>query len=222
MRPRVSGFITLALAAASVALLPATASAQTGLHGIARFGLEHGGEKVIEFEYEDGSTPDVTAGGGLHLTVGGGMQVASFGRHALDAQLDAGLKWRTIPAATNQDANWLRFPVEGLLFYRAPAGIRVGAGATVHLRNVLKSSGAVLNDRVDFRNTPGLVMQAEYVRRNLAFDLRYTALEYEIESGGGTVDASSIGVGMSFLFGRSNPATTAGNGETASRSRTHR
>ena len=65
------------------------------------------------------------------------------------------------------------------------------------MRNVLKASGEVLNDRVEFRNTPGLLLQADYIRKNLAFDLRYTAMEYEIESGGsGTVDASSIGVSI--------------------------
>ncbi len=180
MRIRCTTLAALAFAAASVPLLPSTAAAQLALHGVARFGLEHGGEKVLEFEYEDGSTPDVTAGGGLLLSLGAGAQVAQFGRQALDAQLTAGLKWRTIPAADNQDANWLRFPVEGLLFYRLPSGFRFGAGATVHLANTLKSSGAVLNNEVEFQNTPGFIVQAEYIRRNISFDLRYTMLDYEV------------------------------------------
>jgi hypothetical protein len=86
------------------------------------------------------------------------------------------------------------------------------------MANALKASGAVLNDKVEFKNTPGFLVQAGYVRNNLAFDLRYTALEYEVEGAGcpadgscdpRTVDASSIGVGMSFLFGRSSSATTS-------------
>ncbi len=210
MRTHFTTLAALAFAAAGVALPPSTASAQAALYGIARFGLEHGGEKVLEFEYEDGSTPDVTAGGGLLLSLGGGAQLAQLGRGALDAQLTAGLKWRTIPAATNQDANWLRFPLEGILFYRLPAGFRVGAGATVHLANALKSSGAVLNDKVEFKNTPGVLVQVEYIRRNLSFDLRYTMLDYEVESSGGTVGASSIGIGIGFLFGKS--VTTTGTG----------
>ena len=197
----------LALAAIGISLPPSTASAQSALYGLARFGLEHGGDKVVEFEYEDGSTPDVTAGGGLLLSVGGGSQLAQVGSGALDAQLTAGLKWRTIPAANNQDANWLRFPLEGLLFYRLPSGLRLGAGATVHLANSLKASGAVLNDKVEFKSTPGVLVQAEYIRRNLSFDLRYTMLDYETESGGATVGASSIGIGIGFRFGQS--ATTS-------------
>lgn len=128
------------------------------------------------------------------------------GAHSVDAQLNLGLKYRTIPAATNQDVTWLRFPLEGLVFYRTPVGIRLGAGAAVHLRNVMEASGAVLNSRVEFENNPGLLLQAEYVRKNIAFDLRYTGLEYEVSSGGsGTVDASSIGAGLTFFFGPSGP-----------------
>ena len=207
MRTRFTTLATLALAAAIA--VPASASAQSRIHGIARLGLEYGGDKVVEFEYEDGSTPDVTAGGGLVLTVGAGTQLAALGRNALDAQLNAGLKWRTIPEATNQDANWLRFPVEGLVFFRVPAGFRFGAGATVHFANALKASGAVLNDELEFKATPGAILQAEYMRGNMAFDLRYTMLEYETESSGGKVDASSFGVGFSFLFGRGSSTTTS-------------
>jgi hypothetical protein len=203
---RIHGIHLIALTVASsiVSLLPSTAKAQDRLRGVVRLGLEHGGDRVVSFTYEDGSTPKVTAGGGVLVTLGGAAQLVSFGAHALDAQLNMGVKWRTIPPATNQDANWLRFPVEGLLFYRTPLGLRFGAGGTVHLRNVLQASGEVLNDRVAFRNTPGLLLQADYLRGNLAFDLRYTAMKYETESSRSeTVDASSIGVGMSFFFGRS-------------------
>jgi hypothetical protein len=194
----------LIVATAAVSLLPSSASAQQGpLRGVLRLGVEYGGEKVVQFKYSDGSTPNVTAGGGLVLTAGAAAELFSRQAHSLEAQLNVGLKYRTIPPATNQDATWLRFPVEGLLFYRTPVGVRVGAGATVHLHNVLSSSGEVLNDRVEFGNKPGVLLQAEYVRRNMAFDLRYTALEYEVTKGGtGTVDASNVGLGVSFFFGQ--------------------
>jgi hypothetical protein len=195
----------LALTVAAVTLsLSTPASAQSRLRGAIRLGGEYGGDRVVQFTYDDGSTPKVTAGGGLLLTVGGALAVFTRGAHSVDAQVNLGLKYRTIPPATNQDVTWLRFPLEGLLFYRTPVGIRLGAGATVHLRNVMEASGGVLNSRVEFENRPGLLLQAEYVKRQYAFDLRYTALEYELSSGGsGTVNASSIGVGVSFFFGPS-------------------
>ncbi len=204
MRIASTRFLTLTLFTTILSIHAAPASAQSRLRGVVRLGLEHGGDRVIQFKYEDGSSPNVTAGGGLLLTAGGSVGVVTRGAHSVDAQLNLGLKYRTIPAATNQEMNWLRFPLEALLFYRTPQGIRLGAGATVHLRNVMKASGEVLNDRVEFENNPGFLLQAEYIRRNVGFDLRYTVLEYEVASGGeGTVGASSIGAGVSFFFGGS-------------------
>ena len=202
MRTRLQTLAAFAVAAALSSVPASTASAQTSYYGVVRFGGEYGGDKLLEFEYEDGTTPDVTAGGGILLSVGGGAQLVRLGRGGLDAQVSAGFKWRTIPPADNQDANWIRFPVEGLLFYRHASGVRVGGGPTVHLANKFSTSGAVLNESIEFENTPGFVVQAEYIRRNVSFDLRYTALEYEDKAGDFTVDASSIGVGISFMFGK--------------------
>lgn len=203
-------FATLAVAVVGISTLPSFAEAQGRFRGMARVGLEGGGDTVLQFEYSDGSTPDVTAGGGLLLTGGGVFEAFNVGGHAMEAQANAGLKWRTIPAATNQDANWLRIPVEGLLFYRAPMGLRLGGGATMHLRNVLAASGDAMDERIEFRNTPGWLLQGEYSFGNMSVDLRYTAMEYEVERGGsGTVDASSLGVGVSVLLGRSSKTTAA-------------
>lgn len=161
-----------------------------------------GGDKVLEFTYEDGSTPDVPAGAGILLAGGAVVRAYESAGHAFEAQVTAGVKYRTIPPATNQEATWLRFPLEAMAFYRAPGGIRLGVGPTMHVGNTLKASGAVLNDEVTFKSSPGMVLQAEYVRNNLSFDARYTALKYEVQDGGsGEVDASSFGVGISFFFG---------------------
>jgi len=171
------------------------------VRGIVRLVGEHGGDKVAELEYEDGSTPDVIAGGGVGLAVGVAVELARFGRQALDVQAALGAKYRTIPPATNQELRWLRFPAEALLFYRAPNGVRVGGGAVVHLRNRITANGEVVNDRVSFRNTPGFVVQAEYARQNVGVDLRYTALEYHpSDDRAGSLNASSVGLGFTFYL----------------------
>jgi hypothetical protein len=189
----------LATVALSTAALASSAEAQGKLRGMARLGAEVGGEQVMQFQYADGSTPDVTAGGGLLVSAGATLELIK----SVDAQVNAGWKYRTIPKASNQEASWSRFPVEALLFYRGPMGLRLGGGATMHLGNVLEASGAVLNSRVEFKNNPGFLLQAEYVMRNFSFDVRYTLMKYEVESGGsGTVDANSLGAGFSILFGR--------------------
>jgi hypothetical protein len=176
-----------------------SAQAQGKLRAMARLSAEMGGEKVIQFQYADGSTPDVTAGGGLLVSAGAALELFN----SVDAQVNAGWKYRTIPKASNQEASWSRFPVEALLFYRTPVGLRLGGGATMHVANVLEASGDVVNSRVEFKNNPGFLVQAEYVMRNFSFDVRYTVMKYEVESGGsGTVDANSLGAGFSIRFGR--------------------
>jgi hypothetical protein len=168
---------TVVAALSGLVVLGSSAQAQ-GVRGLLRLGAEFGGDEVIGFTYSDGSTPEVTAGGGLLLSAGVAVRLIPLGAHALEGQLNAGVKYRTIPPATNQSANWLRFPVEALAFYRAPMGMRVGGGATVHLRNVLEASGATVNDRVEFQAKPGYVLQAEYIRGKISFDARYTILKY--------------------------------------------
>jgi hypothetical protein len=196
---------TVAIALSGLVVLGSSAQAQ--VRGLLRLGGEYGGDEVIQFTYADGSTPEVTAGGGLLLSAGAALRLIPLGSHALEAQVNAGVKYRTIPPATNQSANWLRFPVEALAFYRAPMGLRLGGGATVHLQNVLEASGDALNDRVEFQTKPGYVFQAEYLLRKVSFDARYTILKYEIENEG-TVNANSLGLGISFWFGGSQKSPT--------------
>lgn len=185
---------------------PSPTHAQSRPRVIARLGAEMGGEKVLQFTYDDGSTPDVPAGAGILLSGGAAWEAYASRAGALDLQGTIGVKYRTIPPASNQDATWLRFPLEALAFYRLPSGFRIGGGATAHFANSLKASGAVLNDRIDFKTSPGFIVQAEYVMKNVAFDARYTGLTYEVSSGGsGSVDASSFGLGASYFFGRSVP-----------------
>jgi hypothetical protein len=195
--------LVLALLVAGTAMAP-EASAQGKLRGIVRLGGDFGGDKVVQFQYSDGSSPSVPAGGGLLVSGGGALQLLGSATQALDLQASVGLKYRTIPPVSNQTATWARFPVEGLLMYRTPFGLRVGGGAVVHVRNVLEASGAALNDRVEFKNAPGFLGQAEYGLGKFALDLRYTMMSYEVSNGGtGTVSANSLGAGLSYAFGGS-------------------
>jgi hypothetical protein len=77
----------------------------------------------------------------------------------------------------------------------------VGAGVTMHLNNALRASGDVLDGTLGFATATGGVLQAEYVHRNYAFDVRYTRLEYTVNRGGsGVLDASSLGAGVTVFF----------------------
>jgi len=203
--------VSLAALLLGTSALGSSAWAQGKLRGTVRLGGDFGGDKVLQFQYSDGTTPDVSAGGGLLLSAGGALQAFQLGRGALDVQINVGIKYRTIPPASNQTATWSRYPVEGLVLYRAPVGLRVGGGVAYHLANVLEASGAVANDRVEFKTKPGVVLQTEYVRHRWAFDVRYTLMTYEVSSGGsGTVNANSIGAGFSYWFGGSAAGSAKG------------
>lgn len=130
----------LSMAVAGV-FVASPAFAQGRTRGTVRVGADCGGDKVIQFQYSDGSTATVVAGAGISAAVGGALELFNAGPHALDTQVNAGIKYRTIPPATNQTASWIRFPVEGLLMYRAPNGLRLGGGVTAHLANKMEASG---------------------------------------------------------------------------------
>ena len=195
--------LTLAFATPAAAQQAASADTTPRLRGMARFGLEHGGDEVLQFEYEDGSKPKVIAGGGLHLSVGAAYRAIQTNAGGLDAQLGLGLKWRTIPPADNQEANWLRFPVDAMLMFRSTRGFGIGAGATAHLANALKVSGDVADGKLEFGSGPGFVVQGEYAWRGAIVDLRYTAIQYELaDVAAEKIDASNIGIGVTVMFGR--------------------
>jgi hypothetical protein len=187
-----------------VASASAPAVAQGKVRGIVRVGGDFGGDPVLQFHYSDGSSPDVPAGGGVLLSGGAAVQLLGTERQALEVEASAGVKYRTIPPASNQNATWIRFPVEGLLMYRTPFGLRAGGGVSMHFGNVLEASGAALNDRLEFKSAPGVVLQSGYGFGKWALDLRYTAMKYEVAKGGtGTVNANSLGAGLSYAFGGS-------------------
>ena len=188
---------SVGLAAVALSAVFSSTSEAQSLRGFVRMAGDFGGDPVLQFEYSDGSSPDLQAGRGLMLTAGAGLRVSSF-----DLLVGGGIKYTTIPPAANQEASWMRYPVEGLLLYRMPFGLGIGAGATVHLGNVMEATGGVANARVEVENKPGYLFHAQWGRGRWVVDLRYTAMTYEVASGGtGTVNASSIGGGLSFMLG---------------------
>jgi hypothetical protein len=171
------------------------------VRGVLRLGGDFGGDELVQFQYSDGTSPSVTAGAGLLATLGAVFPLAQRRGQGLELEASAGVKYRTIPPATNQSANWMRVPLQGLVFYRARA-FRVGGGVAVHVANALSASGAALNSKVEFDTSPGFIAQAEYDFGRVGLDVRYTIMKYEISRGGsGSVNANSIGGGVSFFFG---------------------
>ena len=193
--------LTLGLASLALVATAGAAEAQGRVRGMVRLGGDFGGDRMMELEYTDGSSPDVTAGGGILFSGGAAMQLLGTPRQALDFEASVGVKYRTIPEATNQSLTWMRFPVEGLLMYRSPVGLRAGAGMSMHLGNVLEADGAAANGRIEFKSTPGYVMQTGYGRGHWTVDVRYTLMKYEVAGFADKVNANSIGAGLGWSFG---------------------
>lgn len=170
--------------------------------GYVRIAGESGGDALGTIYFTDGSKSDVQAGGGLDIVGGLVYRPISTAAGGLDAQLGAGIKWRTIPENTNQSASWLRVPVDASLAWRAANGFGIGAGTTVHLANTFKAEGAVLSSSVSFDPSFGKVAFLEYGRREWQIDLRYTHVKYTSTNPRSTLDASNIGVGFTWQFGR--------------------
>lgn len=179
--------------------LTAAAHAQNRFGLTARAGADFGGDKLVQFQYSDGTTPTIVAGNGLELSAGAVAQLWEAAGQSVDAQLNIGWKYSTIPPASNQTASWNRFPVEALLRYGSPMGLKFGGGLVAHVGNVLQASGSAVNTRLSFKTTPGFVLHAEYAFARWSLDARYTALKYTIQSGGsGTVNANSFGAGLDY------------------------
>lgn len=179
-----------------------TAISSRPVWGYVRFAGDYGGDALGTVYFTDGSKSDIQAGGGIDLVAGVVFRPVDTPAGGLDAQLGAGVKWRTIPNNSNQDANWVRVPVDATLAWRTASGFGLGAGTTIHLANTFSGSGAVFNSSVSFDPSFGKVAFLEYGRREWQIDLRYTHLTYTSSNPRSTLDASNIGVGLTWQFGR--------------------
>lgn len=170
--------------------------------GYVRVAGEFGGDRLVQFQYSNGSSSNVDAGRGITLVGGFVTHVLAPDAGSLDAQLGAGIKYQTIQQAGNQDAYWLRVPVDASLAWRSRNGFGAGAGATMHVLNSFHASGDVANGSISFDPAIGPTAFVEYGKAEWQIDLRYTAMQYKAGSGGGTLSASSVGVGLTWQFAR--------------------
>jgi hypothetical protein len=181
---------------------PATRVIPRAVWGYFRFAGEFGGDRLVQFQYTDGSNANVNAGRGITFVGGLVTHVHATSAGSLDAQFGGGIKYQTVPEASNQNAHWLRVPLDASLAWRSKSGFGAGAGATMHVLNSFSASGAVANESISFDPAIGPVAFVEYGKSAWQIDLRYTSLQYTAGSGGGALSASSLGVGVTWQFAR--------------------
>lgn len=197
-----SAMLAQATTTDSAKVVSATPTSSRPVWAYVRVAGESGGDALGTIYFSNGTQSEVQAGGGIDIVGGMVFRAISTNAGGLDAQLGAGIKWRTIPDNTNQSASWLRVPVDASLAWRASNGFGLGAGTTVHLANKFTAEGSALNTSVSFDPSFGKVAFLEYGRRDWQVDLRYTHVKYTSSNPRGTLDASNIGVGFTWQFAR--------------------
>jgi hypothetical protein len=105
---------SIGLAAVALSAVFISSSEAQKPRGFIRLGGDFGGDPVIQFVYSDGTTPDLEAGRGPWSLPASRCSCPDR------AAGDGGVKYTSIPPAGNQDASWLRYPLEGVLLYHLP------------------------------------------------------------------------------------------------------
>lgn len=157
-----------------------------------KLGYDSGGDTFVTVTFFGGDTANIKANRGVFL--GGGVSLVN---DAKDIQTEITLSYKVDDiSATNGDITWSRWPLEVLVFYRAPK-VRVGGGVTYHLNPDLTGSGVASGLNVNFKDSLGFIAQVDWrVADKVNLGLRYTALDYELE-GFPNVKSNGIGIVLS-------------------------
>ena len=184
MLKAVLGLVLMVIAAVPIASLAAD------VRPVFKAGYDTGGDTIVTAVFTNGSTKSIKANEGIYF--GGG---ASFLLDSKDIEIETTLSIKyTSITASNGDVTWTRFPLEALVFYRAPK-FRVGGGLTYHLSPKLSGSGVAGGLNVNVDDALGVVLQGDWlITQKASLGLRYTNLSYKANG----VKANSDGVGVTF------------------------
>ena len=157
-------------------------------------GLHTGGDDLVTATFTNGDTEKLKGGGLISLSAGIGIDVAE----ELETRLMAGVKFDTIDAE-NGSAEFVRYPLEALLMYRANENIYIGGGLTYHLNPSISGDGIASNASVDFDNALGLVAELDFILANGGYlGIKLSSIDYELN--GQSASGNSIGGILGFRF----------------------
>lgn len=171
---------------AAAAALPAHAL-DSSLH--LKAGYDTGGDTFIGVTFIGGDTDKIRANEGFFF--GAGVSLVNEAKN-IETELSLSYKFDEI-VASNGEIAFDRMPLEAIVFYSLPS-VRIGGGVTYHLNPKLEGSG-VLAGRADFKDAFGFLLQADWrLAEKVNLGVRYTILDYEIESTGAKFDSNGLGV----------------------------
>lgn len=149
-----------------------------GLHFLVKGGLTTGGDDIFDIRYTDGSSKKVKAGG--LLEVGAGV-LYNAPQTPVSAQLTLNYHFDTA-SASNGDASFERYPLEGALYYTGVKDWRFGAGARLALSPKAETSIDRNDIDIAFKDTVGYLVEIGYrVLPGFWINLRAVQEDYEVE-----------------------------------------
>jgi len=148
-----------------------------GFHFMVREGITGGGDGISNITFEDGSKREVSAGGITQIGMGTRYQ-AGFLSLALSVNYHY-----DYDHYNNDDASFRRVPLEALAYIEVPGNVRIGGGMRYSYSARATSTINGVNERIDFKNTRGSVVEIGYHVRPYGWvDLRYVKETYEVEA----------------------------------------
>jgi len=184
---------TASIIGVGLSALAGTAQA-VDLHGMAKVGLDFGGDTVYTALFTDGSTRTIKANQGFYI--GGGVALVEVAKN-IDTEFTLAWKFTSI-TASNGDITFTRFPLEALVFYKFEK-VRLGGGLAYHISPKLSGSGVASGVNTSYDNALGGILQADYrITDKMNVGLRYTSVDYKV--GGATAKGNGAGITFSSSF----------------------
>lgn len=192
----------LALSLAGLLSLTPAASQAMEIRGIAKFGIDTGGDTLVNVpSLSSSTTQKIKANEGPVMAVG--ISILNDTRNFAS---EATIGWKSQEKGGSiQDYKFTRYPLDLLGFYSFPIGetgksqLRFGAGPTIHINTSLTESGSLANNTTELDNALGFVAQIDGIiafqgwRSGINMGIRYTNVNYET-SGIPSIRAKGIGI----------------------------
>ena len=155
---------------------------------IIELGVHFGGDELIYEQYDNGQKDTMKAGELFSFDFGRLYHISP----GWETQLTFGIK-SDAKYDQDQEISWVRYPLNGLMFYRA-SWARFGMGATYHFSPALRGSGHAGTNGEKYHNALGGLMELDFVySEKFLWGIRLTLIEYESKKDGHVVDGNSIG-----------------------------
>uniref|UniRef100_UPI003144DFDB transporter n=1 Tax=Pseudoalteromonas sp. S16_S37 TaxID=2720228 RepID=UPI003144DFDB len=157
---------------------PANQETVTPINFSVYAGFTHGGDKLIELQYEGRSNQDIRAGGAINL--GAGLNYQFNNKWSLQSNL--GYHFDS-DNASNADITFSRWALDVIPYYQLNDSFKVGVGITYHLNTELEMDMNNTNSGISFKNTAGVVASLGYQfeNHNGWLEARFVKISYDAD-----------------------------------------